>query len=74
MNDDKWDYMLLELFHDQNRVDQATWLAELNHGGDQGWEAIGTVLAPRPRGTHHFPHLLLKRRRPSQGGGFASAV
>ena len=52
MSAQQWEYLLYELVHDSNQVDRATWLAELDRLGAEGWEAVGAV---------NVSELLLKR-------------
>jgi hypothetical protein len=61
MSAQPWEYWLYELVHDGNQVGTATWLAELNRLGAEGWEAVGPVNMLAPRTGDLAPELLLKR-------------
>lgn len=61
MSAQQWEYLLHELVHDTNQVDAATWLAELNRLGAEGWEAVGPVNILASPASDLVPELLLKR-------------
>ena len=61
----RWEYGLLWIVAGEQSESAATIssLRDLNHLGEEGWEAIGIVPAQPADGTPNNYQVLLKRRR-----------
>ena len=64
MSAERWEYGLLWIVAGERTESAATIrsLGDLNHLGEEGWEAIGIVAAQPADGTPNNFQVLLKRR------------